>query len=46
MCDLVNNIITDIDDMAYRNRDSQQYSVKRAAEYASEFLTKTVGISE
>jgi len=46
MCDLVNNLITDIDDMAYSNRNSHQFSVKRASEYASEFLTKTVGISE
>jgi uncharacterized protein YaaR (DUF327 family) len=46
MCDLVNNLITDIDDMAYRNRDSHEFSVKRASEYASNFLTKTVGISE
>ena len=46
MCELVNNLITDIDDMAYRNKCSHEYSVKRASEYASNFLTKTVGIAE
>ena len=46
MCELVNNLIIDIDDMAYQNKDSRKYSVKRASEYASNFLTKTIGIAE
>jgi len=46
MCDLVNNLILDIDDMAFTNKDAYQFSVKRASEYASNFLTKTVGIAE
>lgn len=46
MCELVDNLITDIDDMAYMNKDSREFSVKRASEYASNFLTKTIGIAE
>ena len=46
MCDLVNNLILDIDDMAFTNKDAYQFSVKRASEYASNFLTKKVGIAE
>ena len=46
MCELVNNLIIDIDDMAYQNKDAREFSVKRASEYASNFLTKTVGIAE
>ena len=46
MCVLVDNLITDIGDMAYSNKHSQEYSVKRAVKYASTFLTKTVGIAE
>ena len=46
MCELVNNLIMEIDDMAYRNKDAREFSVKRASEYASNFLTKTVGIAE
>ncbi len=46
MCELVNNLITDIDDMAYQNKDAIEFSAKRASEYASNFLTKTIGITE
>ena len=46
MCELVNNLIIDIDDVAYQNKDAREFSVKRASEYASNFLTKTVGIAE
>lgn len=46
LCELVNNLITDIDDMAYLNKDAREFSVKRASQYASNFLAKTVGIAE
>ena len=46
MCKLVNNLIIDIDDMAYQNKDAKEFSVKMASEYASKFLTKTLGIAE
>jgi hypothetical protein len=44
MCELVEDLITEIDQMAYFNKDSKQFSVKRASEYASNFLTKKIGI--
>jgi hypothetical protein len=37
---LVENLITDIDDMAFNNRDAHEFSVKRAATYATEFLDR------
>ena len=40
MCSLVENLITDIDDMAYQNRDAYQFSVKQSAEYATDFLNR------
>ena len=39
MCDLANSLISKIDDVAYKNKDSYEYSVKRAVEYAERFLT-------
>ena len=46
LCTLVNELIIDIDDMAYRNKDSYQHSVKKASDYAQNFLTVTLGIKE
>lgn len=45
MCELVNELITGIDAVAYNHKNAPEYSRKRAAHYASEFLTKTIGIS-
>jgi len=45
MCELVNNLITDIDNVSTQNSDAREFSVKRAAEYASNFLTKNIGIA-
>ncbi|WP_293666512.1 hypothetical protein [uncultured Parabacteroides sp.] len=44
MCDLANSLISKIDDVAYQNEGSHEYSVKRAAEYAARFLTEQIGI--
>jgi hypothetical protein len=46
MCELVNNLIIDINDMAYRNKDAYQHSMKNASDYAIKFLRSTIGISE
>jgi len=46
LCGLVENLIIDIDNVNYQNKQSHEYSVKRAAEYADNFLTKTIGIKE
>lgn len=44
MCELVNNLITQIDNVSYKYSDSYAYSEKRAGEYAHNFLTKEIGI--
>lgn len=44
MTHLVNLLITDIDAMAYRNKDRVEFSMKRAGKFADEFLTK-IGIA-
>lgn len=37
-CSLVEKLLTDIDDVAYLNRDSQEHSVRQIADYAQKFL--------
>lgn len=44
MCDLANSLISKIDNVSYENKDRQEYSIKRAAEYAERFLTEQIGI--
>jgi hypothetical protein len=44
MCDLANSLISKIDDVACKDKDSHEFSVKRAAEYATRFLTEQIGI--
>lgn len=46
MCELANDLITEIDNVAYRNKDSYESSVKRASDYATNFLKNTIGISD
>lgn len=46
MCELVNDLVQEIDDMAWRNRDAREASVVKARDYASNFLTATLGITE
>lgn len=41
MCGLVENLIMDIEDMAFANRDAHEFSVKRAKEYADKFIEST-----
>jgi len=38
MCELVDNLIAEINDVAFRNKNRSEYSVKKMADYASEFL--------
>jgi hypothetical protein len=45
MCELVNDLITEIDNVSYSGKNSHEYSVKRASDYAYDFLTNTVGIN-
>lgn len=44
MCDLANNLISRIDDVAYKNKNRYEFSIKRSAEYAGKFLTEQIGI--
>ena len=44
MCDLVNSLIGKIDAVGYDFKDYQEFSIKRAAHYASDYLTNIVGI--
>jgi len=44
MCDLVNELVTQIDNVSYRNKDAYEASVVKAKDYAFNFLTKDLGI--
>lgn len=46
LCELTNTLVRKIDDIYFQNKDSKEYSVKRAAEYADDFMSKTLGIPE
>lgn len=46
MCELVNTLVTRIDEIGYQNKDSQEASVKEIADYANNFLTETLGIKD
>jgi len=46
LCHLVNQLVIDIDNVSYENRKAQEFSIKRASDYASNFLRKEIGISE
>jgi|9_EtaG_2_1085328.scaffolds.fasta_scaffold10749_2 hypothetical protein len=46
MCELVNDLVTEIDRVAYDNRYRHEYSMKKAGDYASNFLINTLGITE
>lgn len=44
LCYIVDELVTDIDDVSYNNQDRQEFSMKRSGEFASNFLTKDLGI--
>mgnify|MGYP003544712328 CR=1 FL=1 len=46
LCDLVDGLVGLIDNINYKYEDSQEFSVKRASDYAKHFLTNTLGIKE
>jgi hypothetical protein len=45
MCDVVDKLLTDINDVGYQNKDRGEYSMKRAGKFADDFFTK-IGIIE
>jgi len=44
LCELVDNLVGKIDNVNYENEDSKEFSVKRSADFAKNFLTETLGI--
>ncbi len=46
LCELVDDLVGKIDDVYYKNKDSHEFSVKRASDYANKFLTDNLGIKE
>ena len=40
MTEVTEMLIRDIDDVAYKNKDRQEYSMKRAGEHASKWMDK------
>lgn len=46
MCELTNKLVAAIDEVAYENRDKVEHSLKKAADYAQDFLTNKLNIQE
>jgi len=46
LCELVYDLLGEIDEVSYKNKDSHEFSVKRASDYANKFLTDNLGIKE
>lgn len=42
MCQLVENLLFDIDDLIYKNLDAKEASIKKCVDYARNFMRKTV----
>jgi len=45
LCRTVEQLVVQIDNIAYKYKDRQEYSIKEAGIYADNFITKTLGIS-
>ena len=46
MCWLVNELVTQIDEMSYTYQNYKAASIQRSSAYARKFLTVTLGIEE
>lgn len=46
LTELVDKLVTDIDDVAYYFKDRQEHSLKQASDFASNFLKNDLGICE
>lgn len=44
LCTLLNDLISEIEDVKFDFNASKEFSLKRASDYADEFLTETLGI--
>ena len=45
MCELVHDLVILIDDVSFYNRDAREASVRKAADYAKNFLEKDLGMN-
>lgn len=45
-CELINEMVSKVDDVAYNNRNSTLASVKKANDYIGDFFTNKLGITE
>ena len=45
-CELINEMVRKVDDVACENENSTQASVKKANDYIGDFFTNTLGIAE
>ncbi len=43
--ELMDNLLTEIDDIYFQNKDKQEYSIKRAVKYIDDFFNR-LGIKE
>jgi hypothetical protein len=46
MCKLVEDLVTQIDEVAYTYKDRHEYSMKRASDLSSDFLSNKLGIAD
>lgn len=44
MANLINNLLSDMDDIVVRNKDSQEFSVRRSVEFVEKFFND-IGIN-
>lgn len=46
MCNLVNDLVCEIDKVYYENKDRKEFSIKTMADYADHFMNTTLGLKE
>lgn len=43
LCNVVEELVTEIDNVHYKNKEYNEFSIKRASEYADHFMSKRLG---
>ncbi|MDR1120215.1 MAG: hypothetical protein LBM08_04785 [Dysgonamonadaceae bacterium] len=46
MCKLVSDLVTQISEISYKYKDSREFSIKRASDFSSDFLSNKLGITD
>lgn len=46
MCEMVDKLVQEIDNVHYRYKDDNEASIKLMADYADNFMSNTLGIKE